>query len=402
MACTPFQALAFATEHLSQDLYYRSLPRGIMMNLVPRDEYPMDAGFVITNYIMERLAPDADEETWLAITQGSPYTGTCGDTWNDVTPGYTAQTYTPEQFDLRGPVFCQDDMIFGHMPDRFIEGYLEGLTKRSQMSLENRLLKQYYTLSDKSVANASYSDLGTPATLPKAASALTQSMLDQTAVELNQEGANNPDDNGWIMLGQDGPVYPLYIGQYASNDIALNNTDFRADNRYAFEGMGTEAITLKRLGASKVIKNFRHIINIAPPRFTYDSINSVYVRVNTWIASNATSGKKYSFNPSWLSIALAPYELALVLNPFVIKERIVRPVNSVGSLTWEYKSYMGEWIWQTGGREICDDSTTYDPVKKLGRHFAMYKHAIEPIIPTYGRAIFFERCGGVIAQDTCS
>jgi hypothetical protein len=226
-------------------------------------------------------------------------------------------------------------------------------------------------------------------------------MLDHTATELNQDGASDPDTDGWIDLGPDGPIYPIYIGQEASQRLLLNNSELRQDARFAEMGMGMDtggSQLFQRVGAGRVIKNFRHVINLLPPRYTYSA--GSYVRVNTWEMVAGTKGFVARVTDAWKA---APYEALLVLSPWVMHEELVRPVNSAAGLNWMPKSYFGEWLFVTGGKEISDATDCYDPLKKLGRHFAEYVHAIKPIFPEFGRWIVFERpCPGSYDCVACS
>lgn len=406
MACaSAFDAFRMATESLNDELYRRASFRGVWINLIPRGEYEPGTGLTQSTFTVGRSEPTADEEIWSRIT-GSTVTGgdavsasgACSVAWNDTVWGYKEQTYSPEQFGLRGPIICQDELIFNFKAARFLEAYLNALAKRSRRSLENRLQNIYIHLVPKRSATASFPKIdggvftnGVAPTSPSfvglapPTSELTQEMLDTVAIELNEIGASDPNSDGWISLGDDGPIYPLLIGQEASQDIQLNNAEMRQDYRWA-EPMNL----IKRLGASRVIKNFRHIINLFPPRYNFLAGN--WTRINTWImpstAPYASKGQVAIINPQWHTAA---YELAIVLNPWVFHQEIVRPVNSAAGVSWPVKNYMGEWQFVVGGDKISVDAC-YDPTLKLGRHFAEYKSANRPIFPEYGTAILFKRC----------
>lgn len=394
-----------ATESLSDELYRRASYKGVFLNLIPRSEYSQGTGLTQSTFTVGRSEPTSDEETWNRIT-GSTLTGgdavgssgACSVVWNNTTWGYKEQTYSPEQFGLRGPIICQDDLIFNFKAARFLEAYIAALEKRSRRSIENRLMNTFMHLVPKHSANAAFVEVAggtlTNGVAPSSpslsgvlppSSELTQEMLDKVAVTLNELGASDVNTDGWINLGDDGPIFPLLIGQEASQDIQLNNSELRQDYRWA-EPMAL----LKRMGATRVIRNFRHIINLFPPRYNYLAGN--WVRIPTWImpstAPHASKGNVAVINPQWQSAA---YEAALVLSPWVFHTEIIRPVNSAAGLNWTPKSYMGEWDFITGGQEI-DETACYDPTKKLGRHFAEVKWASRPIFPEYGRMLIFRRC----------
>jgi hypothetical protein len=376
--------------------------------MIPRGEYIPGAGLSLSTFTVGRSEATSDEEPWLKIagtTSGSA-DGTCGVTWNDVDYGHTENTYQPETLGLRGPTICQDDLIYNWKAKEFLSAYTESLVKRSHKSIENRYTTLYIHYSGKNVTDSSLTFTegtgGTPPvqgpelTLNEATCELEQEMLDTIAVELNQEGAFQPNSNGWLTMGEDGPIYPLCIGQEASSRILKNNADVRQDRRDADSGMGDGADFFKRMGATKIIKNYRHVINLFPPRYQYQGNH--YVRVPTWLMVATSKGTVAKINPQWTN---APFEAAIVANPWVYHSQVIRPVNSVGDMNWPAKSYFGEWKFVVGGAKITDaGADCYDPTEKLARHFAEYKHAPKPIFPEYGRTIIFRRCPD--SEYTCA
>lgn len=408
MACdAPFDAFRIATEYLGEELYRRASARSVWLPLIPRDEYTRGAGLTLSTFTIGRSEPTSDIETWSKVSSSlvsggdaNGGSGFCKTNWNDVDYGFEEVQYSPEQFGLRGPIICQDDLIYNFKADRFLEAYLQALTIRSMRSIDNRYQNIYSHLVPKNVTDASFTWYdGGSGTLPttgpslcmnEATCELTQEMLDTVAAEHNELGATNPNSSGWIDLGQDGPIYPLLIGQLASQRILYNNADLRQDAAVVDAMKGTEAaMVFKRLGASKVIKNYRHVINLFPPRYIYVGKTGCYQRINTWVMSDGTKGHVAEINPDWKG---APFEAAFVLNPWVFTSEIIRPVNAAAGLSWTPKNYFGEWMWVTGGQDIDDDVDCYDPTKKLGRHFAEYKHAPKPVFPEFGRMIIFRRC----------
>lgn len=389
---TPFDALRFATEALGNEIYRRASYKSPWLNLIPRGPGERNKGTVFSSFTLGRIEPTADEETWAAVSVDDA--NKCSVTYNAVDWGHTERTHSPERIGLRGPTICQDDLMWGHNPDQFLTGYLHQLGIRSKRTVENRLLFKFMQQADKVVADSNYARVAqTTLVLDEATSELTQEMLDQTALELNEDGASEGANSaGWINLGEGGVEYPLLIGQKASARLLKNNSELRNDARYAFPNE-----LFKKMGASRVINNFRHIINLFPPRYTY--ANGTYTRVNTWEMVPGTKGNIARIRSAWRS---APFEAALSLNPDVIHQEVFRPVNMAAGLKWNPKSYFGEWEWITGGREIQEDADCFDPRKKLGAHFGEYLHAIKTIAPEFGRMIIFKRCEDDFTEVTCS
>lgn len=400
MSCpTAFDNLPLATEFLSDELYKRAYPQAFFMKRVPRAEYIRNKGTVQTNFQMGRSMPGVDERTWTAITADDVDSEICTNDFTEVQTGYNASTFSPEKFQLAGPIVCQDTLIYTHNPGQFWAGYLTALARNSSQELENQLLYKYTVAANKSVATAAYPTYEqTTFTMDAATSELVQEMLDETAIQLNQDGANVPNSDGFLMMGDDeSPIYELLIGQKASRRLFKNNAELRQDVRFAQMGEGGKATLLAPIGRNAALGSFRHMTTLFPPRYTYNGTD--YVRVNTWEMVAGTKGTVARVTNQWKT---APYEGAIVVNPWVIKEHIVRPVNQLNSMRWMPKSYMGEWVWVTGAKDIQADNTCLDPLKKYGRHFAEYQHAIETIFPQFGRLIIFARCEGDIETALCS
>ena len=414
MACpNVFDAFAVATESLAQDVYKRASYRSMWLNLIERGEYPQGTGLTQTSFQTTSIEPTAAEQ-WSAITLANGSNGgACDVTYSDVDVGFNTQEWSPERFALKGPVLCKDDLTFDHRVEAFLRVYLEKLSIRAQRTWEVRYQNLFSKYALKAVADSSFTTVSTiPSgvnelpwiqtgsvgqSLNQATSELTQEMLDAAAATLIQNGATNPDSSGFISYSSDGPVFPLYIGLEASQRIAQNNPEFRNDLRYAEMGSGAGAELLKRIGANRVIKNFRHVPNLFPPRFTY--AGGKYTLVQPFTSSSGTKGTVYDVNPSWQT---AEYEAAYIPTPYVFKSHIVRPVNRVGDLSWMPTNYMGEWQWVTGGYKLAGNTDCPDPLEKKGQHYAEFVHAAEPIFTNQGYLIIFRRCTGAFTQVICS
>jgi hypothetical protein len=398
MPCdTPFDAFRISTESLPQDIHKRATWRSPWLNFIPRGTYPKGTGLVQSTFTLGRSEPTSDEPDFetISLATGNDYTGSCNTTYHDVPVGFVEDTYSPEKIGWKGPVVCSDDLIFNFKAEAFLTGYVAAITKHTERTISNRLQSIYTHLVPKAVARDDFGFVagatgGAPQspdlTLGEAECELSQEMLDATAAELNEEGASDGDTDGWIQLGEDGPVYTLLIGQEMSHRILKLNANLRQDYREAFNGSGEMHPLLKRMGASKVIGNFRHLINLFPPRYTY--AGGAYTRVPTWLMQAGTKGTVAKLNPAWKA---APYEGCHIINPLVFTDEIIQPVNAAAGMSWTPKNYMGVWDFITGGDKI---STTkcFDPLGKLGAHFAEFHHAAKPVFPEFGRFIIFKRC----------
>jgi hypothetical protein len=387
-------AFKVATESLAQEVMRKATHNSVWLNAIPRGTYSNNTGLTQTTFTVENSQPTDDTETWDAIalsTGADTNFGACADSYTDTEVGFSERTYSPEKFQLRSQIVCETDLLFQHIPTAFLNAYSDELAKRSKKSWENKLTNEYMKFADKvtiagSAGTAAITNTSTIGELEAVALAdvtvdLEQGHLDQVAVQLIENGATEGDSNGFINLEANGPVFPLIIGMEASGQLAKNNADLREDFRY-----GEPNELLKRIGASRVIGSFRHVPNVMPQRFTYDSGTGKYVRVNQYVSASATKGKKFDINSAWRT---ATHEAAIVLNPNVMTAEVVKP-QSYGP-SFDPKNYAGDWSWVTGGDKIGATAVGGDPEGKLGRHYATYMCGFRPVRPEDGVTIIFKR-----------
>lgn len=399
------------TESFVEELRFEASPKPSFYNMIERGTFPQGQGTVLSTFQIARSLPTTDEPGFVPITTNMP--NNCETEFNNVPVGYFEKTFRPEQFGWKDPVICQDNLYFDWNRTKFLDGYMRAMKKNVTWTIENRLAAIYDHLVPKGVANTDFSftepgtgfpGTGPDLTLDRSECELTQEMLDETAAILEEEGATEgPYSDGWVDWGEAGPVFTLQIGLKHSARLLKLNSELRLDYRYAQAGRGGEdgqgSTILKRLGASKTIGNFRHLVTQFPPRYNY--VDGDYVRVATWVDDpSTTKGDGVKINPEW---RVADFEGARVLNPFVFRSLVIPPLSSAGGDThWSPKSYMGEWQFVTGGNKIAADNVCFDPLEKLGQHFAEYKHAPEPISPKHGRLLIFRRCVDDLECISCA
>lgn len=525
MAVTIFDAFRVATESLSSDVYRNATWSSVWLNLIERGEYPLGAGTTRSAFTVANQQPQYDDEAWNTITtSGGSLVNSCLTTYTQSGAGVQEVTYVPETFGLQGPILCKDDLSLEFNAMTFLPPYVEEITKRAKKSWENRYASIYEQISPKYLATSARTytvtntqgtiatssgckvTSGTPAVNPATAlsgmtagvtltsmptngvvSDINQYILDNIALELMYNGATNPDSNGFITLGNDGPIFSLYISPDASSRIIQEdtNTGLRTDLRY--KDHATPSDLLKRIGANRVIKNWRHVPDLFPARYGYgivlascnttntsaivtittgtsannfgfitgggqtwvpDTVTGTYTavyqgmpvtgtgipantfvvsvdvvsttglnqitlsnnatatgavsltfgtagkfhRVPTWLtvdksmAGGPTKGWKSVINPAW---KIAPYETARILSPRVFRSEIIRPVNSVGDMSWNPMSTLGEFQFVTGAEKFTTGNI--DPTGKYGAHFAEFKHAPRPMFPLHGGSIIYKR-----------
>lgn len=409
MACpTVFTALAEYTESFLEELRLLPSPPPSLSPFIRRGTFPDARGTVQTTFQITRTLPVTDTPEFVPIEVGQ--SNVCATEWNDVRTGYNALNFRPEKIGWRSEPICADDLYFDFQRDRFLNAYKRALKKHVEQTIDNRYTAIYDHYVPKGVAAAQMEftapGTGYPGQTPDLSDLghiycqLQQQMLDQVAVELNEIGANmGAFEDSWIQDGPNGPLYLLQIGQEASRNLLVQSAEQRVDFRYAEMGFGQEdSQILKRVGAARIIGNFRHLVTLTPSRYNWVE-GTGYVRVNTWVSDPATtSGYGVILNPEWKS---ADYEAVRVISRDVMQDLIIPPIMAAGGDTkFGPRSYMGVWQFISGAykwAEGCDD-----PLEKLGRYFAEFYHGMEPLRPEIGRLIIFRRCPGEAECIPCS
>jgi hypothetical protein len=404
MACANvFDAFRYATEALGEEICRLACFHSVVLDVVPRGVFPKHSGLNASVFTVRPNEP-VDENRpgdTIVLADGSN-AGVCNYSFKDLSIGFDEVTYGPRRLQWRGPLFCKDDAYFAHAPDEFLSAYVEEMTNYVQMDIENHLLYWYMRMVPIYVANANFGITPPPApsatlTAPVATSELTMDMLDRLAMQLVTNRAS-PDDKRYVELGGMGPLYTLYVGAEASQRILRSNADFRMDIRYS-----DPTLLLNRLGANQAVKNWKFLIWTLPYRFTHDGTK--YINVPRFVSSAATKGTKTDVNPNWINPTTAPYEVAIVLSPEVMKSELIIPDSRVDGVTWPTTNYMGNWNWVTGPEAVAmtDGDACYDPLRKRGRHIAEYLHALRPGCNTKaGAIIFHKRCPKTMEVVGCS
>ena len=470
------------SESLSTQIYKKASIRSPWLNAIPRGTFASGRGLVQTTFRVENSEPTTHDESWAAaaLTAGGD-AGACADNFNAVEVGYTSDTYRPETYGLRGPVTCKTDQIYEHQAEQFLSRYITELAKRAQRTWENRYESIYKQLASKCVinttgsyaitdgkskfwrpANATNTDAGnlsgvsTVSLQATAAGAyVNQDHLDELAVELIRRGAVNPDSNGWIEMGPDGPIFTLLVGPEASKAIIKNDspTGTRTDVRYA-----SPSDLMKRMGASRVLGNYRHMPVLTPARYGFgQTVASCNLSTTTTITCGTTDafkglcvGMRVSVSSGTGTIPSDTVITAITQSDY--KSITISAASTAGTATLQFgttgqytRVNTFEMVAATQGKKaqlttgykqapyeeaivmvpevftselvkpvnsaagVNWNPTNYmgdwiwvdgannieagitDPLKKRGAHYCEYAHAPKPIFPEYGMTVIFKR-----------
>lgn len=422
MACDPLDALRYATEDLDQQVSRTASYRSIELNLIPSGIYPKGVGTNRSVFAIGNVEPTSGSGNWAPIDLSNQL-GAAGDAldtpaeictnnWTDVEWGYFESTYGPEISQLRGPVVCKKQLEFAHDASDFLTAYVEEISKRAKREWERWLRYHHINLSRKAIATTDFDgtfvdeagvpeDMGDIGDCPSCE--LTQEMLESVAQYLIEDGATTPDSNGFITWEDNGPIFSLNIGMAQSQRILRQNSELRQDYRDSFSSMGDGNPLIKRIGANRVIGNFRHIINQRPRRYTCSG--GTYTLIQPYIdaagAAAPNKGTAQVINPAWRA---APYEAADVLSPHLFTKEVVLPTQTIAGNAIGGQDYMGTWQFVRGAYKW--DTTCDDPLEEQARHYGEFIAAAKPNISArfkYGYHLIFRRCVGASFEcTTCS
>lgn len=447
--CDVFEAFRYATEDLSLKIWQEASYRSLWLNLIKRGVCKTGAGTRFVNFGIGNTEPLVNVGKWKTIALSRDRAGCqqSGDVesedalstnqWQEVVVGETELEYQPEYWQLKGPLVDRKQLIFSHNIDNFIADYVNKLTIRAQREWEINYAFHYMTFARQAVAtekfvnswnlasnftvtetstpdNPAYNQelkFGTTVPLKEPTSLLSQQMLEYVARDQMEQGATNPDDMGFITWEDNGPVFSLYLDMDLSQNILRLNSELRQDYRY-----GDPQTLIARVGANRVIGNWRHWINQRSPRFSFTQTDTdsdgdavgTYTFIEPFVDSAsanaygppiATKGKYAAANKLWRDATIGA---ALVISPDVYTSEIVPAPNGAGGLTFPPQTYMGDFRWITGAYKFNESNCLDDPIEDKGRHFAELMHAPSPNplgVFRYGWLIFYSRTA--LISNTC-
>ena len=419
MACgSIFQAFKDNSESLATDVHRKATNRSVWLNALPKGTYPLGTGLTQTTFNIENSLPTDDELGWEKIVNSGSTAGEVNmltgsglaeRDWKDVEWGMSEQTFSPERISISGPEVAQDNLKYQYNVARFLQAYVEEISKHSKRILENKIQNEYMTkarqvtiagtagaeaLVDSAVTNKAIHDSTGGVNVLADTVGLLPGHLDQLAIKLIESGATEGDSNGFVEMGPNGPVFPLIIGMEASNKLLRSDTEIRTDYR---ESSKSNEL-LKAIGADRVTGNFRHIVVTNPPRWKRNGTNNGYHRISERAVQSPApnAGVGTMINPLYtgkdISDGDGVYEGAIALIPSVMKQLVV-PAATPGNLGFSPLNYTGDWKFVTGAYKYSTDCL--DELEARGKHFGTYEMAFEPVFGEHGATLIFKRDGVV-------
>jgi hypothetical protein len=251
-------------------------------------------------------------------------------------------------------------------------------------------------LGDWFIDGVKYVGPNAATTAPRAYQGLSQDILDLVAVDRIGIGVTTMGNGEYVINGNAGMIYPLYIDMVASQQILKANPHMRDDSRFASMGaQGSGDFGLWRaLGSDRTIGNFRHVSTNVAPRFNYTG--GQYVVVSPYKDITAVGTDQEIITTAYKNAA---FEAAIMAVPSGFRIEAVRPQNA--GLNFDMKNYNGDLQFITGGERICTPAV-YDPRHDKGRHFAQIIYAAAPQYPHNIAVVVYKRCPVTADYVFCS
>lgn len=407
MACAELTAFRIATENLTSDI--RTNPRlgrrNFWRNMIPSGRYELGKGTTASTFTVKTSEPQDSMANYTTdAVSGGTLSGACSTTYEDMDVGFYERTYSPKYRRFRGPVICKDYFTYAHLAEQFVDKYTENLQAYIARVIEFSIRREYINFVpwfvDVNNTITRYDGPNAVATAPRAFQGASYDSLQSVAQQLINVGAGAVE-NGYVNIGAGGPIFPVEIDITTSANILRANSTVAEYARFASMGMdgGGNTSLFSPLGATRVIGNVRHVPTELPIRLDF---NGTYQVVNPFKDVASITNNDDSLTDAYKN---ADFEAIIFQNPDVFQMDWVLPP------TWPFKTldgepdpvnYMGELTFRAGGREICDDSTTYDPLHEKGRHFGVVRYAPRPNRINNGAVLVVKRCQQTSNNIFCS
>lgn len=397
MACAELTAFRIAVESLEEGVLNSPtfMRANFFRNAFPSGEFVKNQGTTRSSFTIKPSAPSDDQSLWsnvaIASNPGITVPG-CNPIYEDIGVDFFERTWSPKRRDFRGPVICKEHFQYQHSIDSFIDGYIAQLRQWLALTWEFGIRGDVMRLGDIFIDGVKYIGPNALATAPRAFQGLTQDMLDQVAQDrINLGVIQSPENGDYVLQGNAGAIYPLYLNMVESQHILRTNPHMREDAQFAsmgHQGEGNFGLW-QALGTTRTIGNFRHVTTNMEPRFNYTA--SGYVTVPPFKDITVVGTDQEIFTDAYKN---APFGGALIPVPSGMTIEAVRP--QTAGLAFDMANYNGDLNFEVGGWKVCDPPV-YDPRGEKGRHFASIIYAAAPKYPHNMATVIYKRCP--VTQD---
>lgn len=365
--------------YLADEIFSRIFGVTLWPTITPRGEFPKGLGETISVLTYERSAPASPDTGWsdVVVSDGAEG-GACLQPAIPMEVGSTSRNFNLKRKILEGPDFCAEEMRSPFEVMQQLERITDALAGQIKLEWDDRDKHEYFRMVKYKVVidgNPPTESSTQASTYPAACpvSILTNGILNQYYLRLTRDGAAGMGmDNGKAVL-------TLICSAETSDDIVFRNADIRQDLRWAEPDQ-----LLKRLGVSRNYRNFFHLLDLYPRRFTCSNNTATEIAVFTTGVA-ASKGKKAELNTSWTG---ASVEESFIYEPTVWKQLVPRPItNPAPNYRFDPVNYMGQLTLKNIPDRKCN------PDGNILFHRAILAAGTMPVHPERGAAFLHLRCG---------
>jgi hypothetical protein len=367
--------------YLSDEIFNRIFGVALWPTITPRGEFPKGLGETISVLTYERAAPAQPDSGWqdVVVADGTEG-GACLQPAIPMEVGSTTRNFNLKRKILEGPDFCAEEMRSPFEVMQQLERITDALAGQIKLEWDDRDKHEYFRMVQYKVVvdgcPPNITESATQATTYPAGcptSILTNGILNHYYLRLTRDGAAGMGiDNGK-------PVLTLICSAETSDDIIFRNADIRQDLRWAEPDQ-----LLKRLGVSRNYRNFFHLLDLYPRRFSCANNAATEIPVfQTGVA--ASKGKKAQISSAWTQ---ATGEESFIYEPTVWRQLVPRPItNPAPNYRFDPVNYMGQLTLKNIPDRVCN------PDGNILFHRAILAAGTMPVHPERGVAFLHLVCG---------
>lgn len=297
--------------------------------------------------------------------------------------GVTVRTMSLKKAALNSPDICLDDLQFAWQVEDQVKNVVRVLSENTKYVWTNTYQDEYINACrNKSVAKNNFDPTTDSFAATPATSKLTWGILEAIYEQLGYEGGSI---NPFKRVDEMTPIYAAVGERYTFNDLKRQDPCVRDDYRYAYMGSGESNPMMAAPGLNAITRGYQFFTVELPPRYTFNTVTSTWVRVYPYTPVATSRGMKWEISEAYKD---APYTDTIIYHQDVMKILTPSPRTSKGggmSYNPSY-SWAGEFVW----RNIPDRDSNIDG--STGFFRALYAYGSKVERPELGFVVRHLRC----------
>lgn len=359
---------------------------------VERKSKDLYTGYNMRYQVVERLAPT--ELVTSEVTQPDGTSDNCDPPTTAIKwPGITAKTLIMDAGRLITPTLCLKDLRDATNAQLVLDAFVEALQEQRDYVFYRQHQARFTAAAQNKVVVRTGSPQSDPVgstSFPAvpATGTLTYNRLKYAWTQNQQQGGQTFPS----AMVDGAPVYKVFIGYEARENILRNNEALRTDIRF-----GAPQVLLDQLGKPiQPYRDFEFEVIKYPARWNF--VGGAWVEVLPFLSTGtgaATVGVQSNLNPAYQT---ATYEDCYIWNKETYQMAVpVLPPVSWGrkTITFTPQNYNGDWKFLNIQSSVCVDGTTYNSNLFGDKVFGVSQFEFGSVIPRpeFGWVFRYKRCG---------